>query len=172
MNLVLFFAKSGLILVCFFQESGLFWVCFLSAFCVRFILATLQPLEKTFITISSILESTWEPSWNEQYPVMDIWKTLSYINTLFRIFQNDFGRMKAGTQMIYWVSFLDGIQRVLLFTDNFKASYYASQEHILRANQEVNICIESVGKEPSQNSCLFIFIRYFKELKYLEVIPE
>ena len=65
--------------------------------------------------------------------------------TAIRLDKHDFGRMKAGRSMIYWVSFLDGIQRVLLFTDNFKAAYFASQEHMMRPEQELDINIESVG---------------------------
>ena len=40
--------------------------------------------------------------------------------------------MKTGDDAIYFVSFLDGLQRVLLFTDDFKTAYCASQVLKLR----------------------------------------
>ncbi|XP_065656239.1 intermembrane lipid transfer protein VPS13A isoform X1 [Hydra vulgaris] len=60
--------------------------------------------------------------------------------------KNDFGRIKAPVGgAIYWVTFLDGLQRVLLFTDNFKSAYCANQEQILRATQEIDINLEGIG---------------------------
>ena len=35
--------------------------------------------------------------------------------------------MSADGKAVYWVSFLDGLQRVLLFTEDFKLAYKASQ---------------------------------------------
>ena len=35
--------------------------------------------------------------------------------------------MSADDKPVYWVSFLDGLQRVLLFTEDFKLAYKASQ---------------------------------------------
>ena len=87
---------------------------------------------------------TWDDPTKTQELVCGIIES-NESQTKIKLDKNDFGRMKTGNSMIYWVSFLDGIQRVLLFTDNFKAAYYASQEHILRPSQEVNISIESVG---------------------------
>ena len=40
--------------------------------------------------------------------------------------------MKTDDDAIYFVSFLDGLQRVLLFTDDFKTAYCASQVLKLR----------------------------------------
>lgn len=65
--------------------------------------------------------------------------------TKIKLDTNDFGRMKTGENAIYWVSFLDGLQRVLLFTDNFKAAYCASQEQTLRPTQEIDLNIEGLG---------------------------
>jgi len=59
---------------------------------------------------------------------------------------NDFGRMKTNNNnAIYWVSFLDGLQRVLLFTDDFKTAYCASEEQTLRPTQEIKLDLEGFG---------------------------
>ena len=39
--------------------------------------------------------------------------------------------MSADSKPVYWVSFLDGLQRVLLFTEDFKLAYRASQVRVL-----------------------------------------
>ena len=62
--------------------------------------------------------------------------------------------MQAGSfaAAIYWVSFLDGLQRVLLFTDDFKAAYNASQVSV-----QVHYCIKCSDKPYSILAHLFCF---------------
>ena len=51
--------------------------------------------------------------------------------------------MKTGDDAIYFVSFLDGLQRVLLFTDDFKTAYCASQVlKLFRKTSEKNVSIK------------------------------
>eukprot|EP00794_Sanderia_malayensis_P015967 gene15967-17573_t len=59
--------------------------------------------------------------------------------------KNGFGRMSANDTTVYWVSFLDGLQRVLLFTEDFKLAYKASQEQTLRPTMEVAVYLRSIG---------------------------
>eukprot|EP00795_Rhopilema_esculentum_P010930 gene10930-19765_t len=59
--------------------------------------------------------------------------------------KNGFGRMSADDKPVYWVSFLDGLQRVLLFTEDFKLAYKASQEQTLRPTQDISVSLCSIG---------------------------
>eukprot|EP00111_Clytia_hemisphaerica_P024656 TCONS_00072678-protein len=87
---------------------------------------------------------TWDDPTMEQELICSIVNDEAS-ETRIKLDANDFGRMRVGDGAIYWVSFLDGLQRVLLFTDNFKSAYCACQEQNLRPTMEVDFEIESFG---------------------------
>ena len=69
--------------------------------------------------------------------------------TTVSLHEDGFGVIKAQQQEdveVYWVSFLDGVQRVVLFTETFKEAYYASSRgQMVRPSWGLDVWVESVG---------------------------
>eukprot|EP00058_Branchiostoma_floridae_P017686 XP_002603175.1 hypothetical protein BRAFLDRAFT_226506 [Branchiostoma floridae] len=51
----------------------------------------------------------------------------------------------SGDQKLYWVSFLDGLQRVLLFTEDLAVTTRAHEADLERVEQEINLHIHGLG---------------------------
>lgn len=66
---------------------------------------------------------------------------------LFPLIQDDCGQFPYNANIqIHWVSFLDGRQRVLLFTDDVALVSKARQaEELEQPDQEINLSIHSLG---------------------------
>jgi len=87
---------------------------------------------------------TWDEPMNSHELVCSFIEPKSTTETI-PLEKNGFGRMSADDKPVYWVSFLDGLQRVLLFTEDFKLAYKASQEQTLRPTQDISMNLRSIG---------------------------
>ncbi|CAH1251543.1 VPS13A [Branchiostoma lanceolatum] len=63
-----------------------------------------------------------------------------------KLIKDGIGEVKLpGDQKLYWVSFLDGLQRVLLFTEDLAVTTRAHEADLERVEQEINLHIHGLG---------------------------
>lgn len=107
----------------------------------------------TFGTISSKVKSrnsmlyTWE---NPSGPRILVWEGGNKAELENDLRKDEVGEYTVGTKStsykIYWVSFLDGMQRVLLFTeDSYIAENVQSAKHFETIDQELTVSLHGLG---------------------------
>ncbi|XP_060080495.1 intermembrane lipid transfer protein VPS13A-like [Ylistrum balloti] len=87
---------------------------------------------------------TWENSTDKREIVWNCGDKKDVKNTLV---EDGYGWFAlSADNNVYWVSFLDGMQRVLLFTEDLQLATLAQQAGELeQIEQEINVCIQGLG---------------------------
>ncbi|XP_033726256.1 vacuolar protein sorting-associated protein 13A-like isoform X3 [Pecten maximus] len=104
---------------------------------------------------------TWENTTDKREIVWTCGEKKDVKNTLV---EDGYGWFALSSDTnIYWVSFLDGMQRVLLFTEDLQLATLAQQAGELeRIEQEINVCVQGLGlsliNDVSQTEVAFLGI--------------
>ncbi|XP_078667153.1 intermembrane lipid transfer protein VPS13A-like isoform X3 [Branchiostoma floridae x Branchiostoma belcheri] len=99
-----------------------------------YVLAPQQAVLYTWADPTGKKELLWNIDGNEKHNGKD------------KLIKDGIGEVKlSGDQKLYWVSFLDGLQRVLLFTEDLAVTTRAHEADLERVEQEINLHIHGLG---------------------------
>lgn len=85
---------------------------------------------------------TWE---NPAGPRLLVWETGKKTETEDDLRKDSMGEILIDEERFFWVSFLDGIQRVLLFTSDTNVAQEAQSSDLERFDKDVTVSIHGLG---------------------------